>query len=136
MVALMPSRTVSVSIARAPATVYDFIVEPENLPEWAPGLARSVRKSGNDWFVETSDGPMRIEFVARNQFGVADHRVTVRPGLEVLNPMRVLTNGDGAEVVFTLFQTPDMSAEEFEADSAQVESDLQMLKRALEIPES
>lgn len=135
MVALMPSHTVSVSIARAPETVYDFIVAPENLPEWALAFARSVSKSGNDWIVETSDGPMRIEFVARNPFGVADHRVTVRPGLAVLNPMRVLANGDGAEVVFTLLRSPDTSAEKFAADAAVVERDLQTLKRVLETRE-
>jgi len=135
MVALMPSRTVSVSIARTPEEVYEFIITLENLPRWAPAFARSVTKSGNEWMVETSDGPMRIQFVARNPFGVADHRVTVHPGLEILNPMRVLANGDGAEVLFTLFQAPDTSAEKFAADSGLVERDLQTLKRVLETRE-
>ena len=38
---------VSIYIARAPSEVYDFASDPENLPRWAAGLARSkVRQVG------------------------------------------------------------------------------------------
>lgn len=79
---------------------------------------------------------MGIQFAPRNPFGVADHCITVHPGLEVLNPMRVLANGDGAEVLFTLFQTAGMSPEKLAADSALVERDLHTLKRVLETRET
>jgi hypothetical protein len=46
--------------------------------------------------------------------------------------MRVLANGDGAEVVFSLFQRPGMSDEEFARDADWVARDLQILKACLE----
>jgi hypothetical protein len=128
----MPSRTLSVSIARDPDAVYAFIATPPNFPQWAPSFARSVRPNGAAWVVETPEGPMDLAFVPLNPFRVADHSVTVRPGLTILNPIRVLANGDGAEVLFTLFQTPNMTLEQFATDAAMVESDLQALKRLLE----
>jgi hypothetical protein len=130
---LMPSRTLHVSIARPPDIVYEFIMTAERFPEWAPGFALSVRQSDDGgWVVETADGPMPIAFGDGNALGVADHTVTLRPGFTVTNPIRVLPNGDGAEVIFTLFQRPEVSHDEFEVDAATVQSDLDTLKRVVE----
>jgi hypothetical protein len=82
--------------------------------------------------VQTADGPRKIAFVRPNDLGVADHYVTVKPGQEVFVPIRVLRNGTGSEVVFTLFQLPGMSAEKFAEDARLVESDLRTLKAVLE----
>jgi hypothetical protein len=132
MAPILRSRTLSVSIACPPGRVYEFVSNPENLPRWAAGLGRSVRKSGSGWIVETRDGPMTIAFVEPNPFGVLDHRVTVKPGLEISSPMRVIPNGSGSEVLFTLFQVPGMSDEKFVEDAALVEHDLRTLKKVLE----
>jgi hypothetical protein len=48
------------------------------------------------------------------------------------NPMRVVANGDGAEVVFTLFQRDGMSDDEMARDAAMVSRDLAALKALLE----
>src|SRR5438067_2489401 len=111
--ALLANRTLSVSIAASAQAVYEFITSAENLPQWAKGFALAVTKSGDDWLVETADGPMRVEFAPRNNFGVADHSVTVRPDFTINNPIRVLPNGEGAEVLFTLFQSEGMTDEQF-----------------------
>ena len=71
-------------------------------------------------------------FPRRNTLGVIDHWVQVAPDVEVHVPMRVLPNASGSEVLFTLFQPADMSAEKFAADIQLVENDLQMLKQVLE----
>ena len=75
---------------------------------------------------------MEFQFVPRNEFGVLDHWVTLPSDAKVLNPMRVIPNGEGCEVMFTLFQLPDVTDENFAADAANVGHDLQALKRALE----
>lgn len=75
---------------------------------------------------------MTIRFVARNELGVLDHIVTLASVLEIYNPMRVIPNGGGSEVVFTLFQTPDMSEEKHAADAKLVECDLNKLKSVIE----
>lgn len=129
---VLNARTLSVSIECPPGRVYEFVSNPENLPRWAAGLGRSVRRSDGDWIVETPDGPMRIRFAGRNELGVLDHYVTPAPGLEIPGPMRVVPNGTGSEVLFTLFQCPEMSEEKFAEDISLVERDLRTLKRLLE----
>ena len=126
------SRTLSVSINCHPSRVYGFVSTPENLPKWATGLCKSVRKSNTDWIVETPQGPMKVRFVEKNDFGVLDHYVSVAPGVEVYIPMRVLSNGSGSEVIFTLFRLPDMSDEKYAEDIGLVERDLRALKKMLE----
>lgn len=130
--ALMETRTITTSIGCPPQDVYDFIVEPENLPQWAPGFAQSVTKERNEWIVSTSGGRVRIAFVERNAFRVADHYVIAEPDNEFYNPMRVVPNGDGAEVMFTLFKPPDASPEQFAEDARLVQRDLRTLKSILE----
>lgn len=67
-------------------------------------------------------------------WGVLDHWVTPAPGVEVYVPMRVVANGEGSEVIFTLFQQPGMTDEQFAADARLVEQDLATLKKVLETP--
>ncbi len=61
-----------------------------------------------------------------------DHTVRMGNGLEVENPLRVVRNGDGAEVMFTLFRRPDQDDAAFEADAAHVRKDLETLKALME----
>ena len=124
----------SVGIARTVHQVYAFVSDPENLPQWATAFCLSVRRSGDEWIVGTPQGPVRVAFVAENDFGVLDHVVTLASGIAILSPMRVVANGAGSEVVFTLFQPPGMSDAEFAADAAMVERDLGTLKAVLEVP--
>jgi hypothetical protein len=132
MTPALRSKTLSVSIECPPRDVYGFVSNPENLPKWATAFCRSVRKSEGEWIVGTPGGPMRIKFVGQNEFGVLDHYVSPTPGLQILNPMRVVPNGSGSEVVFTLFQLPNMSEETFAEDARLVERDLRTLKNVLE----
>ena len=111
-------RHVSTSIRRDPADVYDFVVEPQNLLQWAAGL--------------DSLDEIEVRFVDRNDLRVADHLVTLPSGVSTLNPLRVLPNGDGSEVVFTLFRVPGVTSEAFEADVAAVTRDLETLRSLLE----
>ena len=46
--------------------------------------------------------------------------------------MRVVPNGSGSEVIFTLFKTPEMSDKQFAEDAGLVERDLRTLKSVLE----
>lgn len=127
-----PARTVSISVDRSPDVVYTYLADPRHLPDWAPGFARSVHEQADGWVVETAAGPMRIEFAPANSLGVVDHRVTSDDGLDSVNPMRVIGNGDGSEVLFTLFWPAGIAAEKFQHDLDLVEADLEALKRVLE----
>jgi hypothetical protein len=126
------SRHISEGIDRPADEVYDYASDPANLPEWAPGLGSSVEKVDERWFVETSMGRVGFAFVQRNEYGVLDHDVTLPSGEIVYNPMRVIADGDGCEVVFTLRRLPGMSDEEFARDAEAVAADLTRLKGVLE----
>lgn len=130
--AILRSQTLTVSIDCPPGRVYAFVSNPENLPRWAGGLCRSVSQREGQWIVETADGPMRIRFVEQNALGVLDHYVSPAPGIETLNPMRVVPNGSGSELSFTLFQPPGMSDDRHAVDVRLVEHDLRTLKSLLE----
>jgi uncharacterized protein YndB with AHSA1/START domain len=129
---LMKSKTVSVSIAQPPQRVYDFAVEPENLPRWAPALCRSVAYESGEWLIQTPDGHATVRFAARNPFGVLDHDVRLSSGQEIHSVMRVVPNGEGSEICFTLFQRPGMTDDQYAEDARLVESDLRNLKQVLE----
>jgi uncharacterized protein YndB with AHSA1/START domain len=124
---------VTVTIARPPAEVYAFASDPRNLPRWAAGLARSeVRQDGADWIADAPFGRVRVRFAERNPLGVMDHDVTLANGDTVHNPMRVVPNGAGSELVFTVIRRSGVSEEEFARDTAAVEKDLGTLKDLLE----
>lgn len=128
-----PSRTITVSIARDWREVYDFASVPQNFPRWAAGLGTRFERSGAYWTAEDPSGrPIRIRFSEPNEFGVLDHTVAAEDGRESRNAMRVVPNGTGAEVMFTLLRTPDMTDEIFSADAAAVERDLYTLKALFE----
>lgn len=127
------SRHLSIGIDRPISTVYDFAADPLNLPRWAAGLAGSrVEPVGEQWVTESPMGHVTFTFTARNDVGVLDHHVTLPSGESVYNPLRVISDGDASEVVFTLRQRPGMTDEEFERDAAAVAEDLATLKSVVE----
>jgi hypothetical protein len=128
----LPSRTLSIRIERAFDATYDFVSKPENFPRWASGLGQSLVFADGAWTAQTPLGPVSIAFTPRNGFGVVDHQVTLGSGVKIEVPMRVIANGNGSEVLFTLFRQPDMTPETFAGDAAWVERDLASLKALLE----
>ena len=87
------------------------------------------------WIADAPMGTVRVDFTPTNAHGVLDHVVELPTGERVYNPLRVVPAGiDEArcEVVFTVRQRPGMSDEQFEADVAAVESDLERLRALLE----
>jgi hypothetical protein len=123
---------VSVSIECSPAKAYEFTRHEENLPRWASGLGGSFKKAGADWVADSPMGKIKIRFAEKNSYGVLDHDVTLPSGEVIANPMRVVANGDGCEVVFTLIRQAGMSEQQFEEDAATVAKDLNELKSILE----
>jgi uncharacterized protein YndB with AHSA1/START domain len=130
---LLAVRHLTVSIQRPPDEVYAFVASPENLPHWATGLGE-VRREGGEFFATVPEvGDVKLIFAERNAFGVADHDVVVlRSGERIHNPIRVIPNGSGSEVTFTLLRQPNVSDEKFATDAAWVEKDLNLLKAILE----
>ena len=125
-------RHISVSINRPPHEVYSFVSDPANLPKWATGLGGSIGQVQGEWIADSPMGKIRIKFAEKNTFGVLDHEVVLESGVRIENPMRVIANGEGSEIFFTLIRQPEMSDEKFEEDARWVEKDLNILKGLLE----
>ena len=128
----MKSRTMNTSINSNPQIVYDFVSNLENLPRWAFNTFPSIRKVNGEWVVDTSQGQNKVMLTERNNFGILDHHVKLTSGVEVYVPMRVVKNGDGSEVMLTVFQTPEMTDERYAEDIKTVEKDLNHLKTIIE----
>src|SRR5262245_15452675 len=104
------------TIERPPQEVYTFVRDPRNLGKWASGLSAAVK----------------VRFVDANAYGVLDHYVSVGSGPETYMPMRVFPNGEGAEVLITVFRQGGVSDEKFTEDTQWVRRDLEALKELLE----
>ena len=128
------SRQVSITIGLPPDKVYDFVSNPQNLPSWAGGLSGSIENVNGEWVAESPMGRVKIKFVDKNMFGVLDHDVTLPSGETFYNPMRVVSNGNGSELIFTLYQRPGMSETDFKNDEEQIKKDLEKLRTLVEKP--
>ena len=126
------AHNISISIERGLDEVYEFTSRPENFPRWATGLATALEPEDDHWVVQSPDGPIEVRFTPRNEYGVLDHHLTMPNGIEVYVPMRVVANGSGSEVTFTLFRTPGMSDEILARDIEWVTTDLGRLKTLVE----
>ena len=125
-------RHISVSIDRPPEEVYAFVSDPGNTPKWASGLGTSIQQVHGEWIADSPMGKVKIKFAEANRFGILDHEVVLGSGERINNPMRVIANGSGSEIFFTLIRQPGMSDEKFAEDARWVEKDLRNLKGLLE----
>jgi len=113
-------------------TVYEFLADPENWNQWAHGLGKSIRRSQNRWIADNQEGTIEVRFTPKNTFGVVDHYVRRKSGQEIYVPMRVIANGTGSELLFTLFREAGKTDETYAADMEFVKQDLNALKAILE----
>jgi hypothetical protein len=122
------AEVVHVSILAPPRDVIAFLVDVHNWMTWAPWIRSVSRSSARDWTFDTDAGPMSVRFAEQNALGVLDYEVTLGSGVRVLNPMRVLANGSGSELVRVVFQSPGASTDEFERDVQAVRDHLARIK--------
>lgn len=126
------SKTMSTYIKSDPKTVYDFVSNLENLPRWASSTFPSIMEVNGEWLVDSPTGRNKVMITEENDFGILDHHVKLTSGVEVYVPMRVIKNGDGSEVLLTVFQAPEMTDDGYAKDIQTVEKDLNHLKTLIE----
>jgi hypothetical protein len=119
------TQTITVPVSAEEA--FAFLAQPENLPRWAVGFARGIRREGDAWIVQTAQGEMPVRVIADPSRGTIDFHMGVAPGLEAVAYSRVITNDTGAEYIFTQFQLPGMSDEVFAAQRAALAEELAIL---------
>lgn len=72
------SRTFNIYIPRPHAETYDFLFQPENLPQWAGGLGQGVEKIEDGWIVHTPAGTVK-RFLPREVTMVCSITPSIRP---------------------------------------------------------
>jgi hypothetical protein len=124
------SDTRSISIDAAPETVFRFVSDPTNLPSWAVGFCRAIRraKDSNHWIVTTAQGEMPIRYDTNDSLGTIDFVFSPAPGVEVSAFSRVIANGQGSEYVFTQHQSGGMPDDVFEGQIRALVEELQVLR--------
>lgn len=130
----MPSQTIVVSIEQPFDEVYRFLVDPLNLPSWSPvhGV-NSQRLQGNDWLIETEQGPQIIRYTEPNLYGVLDFVIFgagTTPG--PATPSRLVRTETGCELMLVWRQRPGISDERFQLEVAGITTYFNRLKSLLE----
>ena len=129
----MRTDTQSITIAVPAGRTFAFVSDPANLPRWAIGFAKGIRRSDDGWIVQTGQGEMPIRIEADRRSGVVDFHMEVAPAVEVDARSRVLPVGDCSEYVFTQHQNEGMTDEVFEAQVRALSHELVALKALLEV---
>ena len=127
------SDTQAVTVDLAPSHVFAFIADPENLPLWAVGFCRAIRRdtAPDQWIVTTAQGDVPIRYVTSEAAGTIDFHFTPAPGVELAAFSRVTPNAEGSEYIFTQFQPMGMSDEAFDAQVRALSGELRVLQGLL-----
>ena len=124
--------TASTYIVADRAEVFDYVRVPENQPRWAKNFVRSTNAIGGGRYVmETPAGPMTYRVEADPNRGTVDFIFDGAQGENIL-PARVVPQGNGSIVTFTITRTPNMDDRAWEAGMRGMDDELAELKRLLE----
>jgi hypothetical protein len=129
----MQSNTQSIEIHAPPAKIVEFVGNLDNLPRWAVGFAKAVRRVGDDWRVTTGRGEIAIRSCVHEESGVVDFEMSFAPGRHVTAATRAIAHGTGSLYSFTQFQPPDMPDDEFARNIEAVRHELNVLRSILEV---
>jgi hypothetical protein len=125
----MRSNTQSVSLPGRPEDVFAFLADPENLPRWAVGFCRSIRRDGVErWIVETPGGDVPVRYVTNAALGTIDFHMTIASSSDAVAYSRVIANGEHAEYVFTQFQGAGMPDAVFDGQVSALAEELHVLQ--------
>ena len=99
-IALGRAETRTISIAAPPETVLELLGDARRLPDWAPAFSLAVEPAGEDWLIDSGAGQLRVRVRVSPEHGTVD---LLRPNDPSRGArMRVLSNEDGSELLFTL----------------------------------
>ena len=112
--------------------VYEFLLDPSNWNQWAFGLGKNIRRSQDGWIADSRGGTAEVRFTPPEQLWRGRSHSHSPLGQCIYIPMRLIVNGTGCELLFTLFHESNLSDGQFASDAGFVQRDLNGLKRRLE----
>lgn len=124
--------TKTVSINAPCETVFKFLANPANWPQWAIVNVKSIREGADGWWeMGTPIGPAKLKMRANEELGILDHDFNA-PDASWTVPARVVSNASGAEFMITFFQPPKFTDEFFDQQMGLIDEELAKLKEILE----
>jgi uncharacterized protein YndB with AHSA1/START domain len=126
----MRTESRSITIAAPPATVFGYVADARNLPEWAPVFATAVRPDGDRWIVTNDAGEFPVLVRASAEHGTVDVVSAADDARGAFT--RVLPNGEGAEYQFTLFFPDGTDEAAVERQMTTVEQELEAVRAGCE----
>jgi hypothetical protein len=129
----MRTHTATIEIRTAPERAFAFLADAARLPAWAIGFAKAIARDGDGWLVTLASGerlPLRVD--ADPATGVVDFVSLPAPGVEAPAHSRVVAHGDGSLYTFSMHQSPATPDTVFDAQVAELERELTVLKAHLE----
>jgi hypothetical protein len=100
----------NVLIEASPDTVFDFIVDPRNLPKWAKGFRSATETTAVLATPDPTGEVVEIEVGARvdadRERGTVDWHLTMPDGSVGSSYSRITPNGDDAVYTFVLMAPP------------------------------
>jgi hypothetical protein len=110
--------------------VFDYLADPEHLPEWATEFARELRREGDDYKVVNGLGEFLFSIEADRDTGVIDMFAGPTRDAMAIFPTRAVALPDGRTAYsFTMFEGPGMPTDLFEAQHASLEREFANIER-------
>ena len=128
------SVTKSVQIARSAAEGYDFIANPETMPQWAIHNVKAIRKlEGGRWEMETPRGKATLIPHYEKKAGILDHEfIDAAEGVWRVTARIVPVGPSDSVYVITLPKPDALPAEVFEEGIRLMDDELATLKACIE----
>jgi hypothetical protein len=120
------AETRSISIAAPPESVLELLGDARRLPDWAPAFALGVEPAGRDWLIDTGAGRLRLRVRVSPEHGTVDLLRPTDPSRGAR--MRVLSNEDGSEFLFTLVFPVGADEESIAQQMTTVEAELRTVR--------
>ena len=129
----LETATVSVTIDAPPETVSADIADPSSHPEWATEFFSGTAEDKGDgtWQmnVPRMGGPVLMRIEGDTTQGVIDmYLAPLGAPFGSPLPVRVVPNGDGSDVLFTLTRLPNQTDQEWTGGLESMERELENLK--------
>jgi hypothetical protein len=127
------SATVTTVLSAPQAAVFEYLADIEHLPEWATEFARELRREGGDYKVVNGLGEFFFAIEADPASGVIDMYAGPAKDAMAVFPSRAVALPDGRTAYsFTMFQTPGMPDDLFDAQHASLRREFANIERLLD----
>jgi hypothetical protein len=128
----MRTATVTTVLSAPQPAVFAYMADIEHLPEWATEFARELRREGDDYKVVNGLGEFYFTIRADPASGVIDMFAGPTKDQMAVFPTRAVALPDGRTAYsFTMFQSPDMPDDLFDAQHRSLQREFANIERAL-----